>query len=188
MLFLRISDSSEIKSVDFDTIQFTKNKRKGNIVRKYVLEKEHENVDAAFRFFDDELVTRMIPKKSLGILKGHPIKVIVTQQGNILAFQDLDCKVHFLVIDPSTGRVEKKTFDDLIAQEDSIICDSDGDWILDDVDSTFILYYDGEFDDDGEAEAIEDGIETDEFENMELSNYIINSENGGLIINNIYVI
>ena len=186
MLFLRISDSAEIKGKD-EIIQFTKNKRKGNKIIKFTVTKDHENVDDAFKFFYEVLTTRMIPKKSLNILSEHPIKVVVTATGNVLAFQDLDCRINFLVLDDITGKVEKKTFDNLLAQEDSIICGDDGDWYLDDVDSTFVMYYDGEFDDDGEAEEIAEGIEDDEFVNMELSNYIISSENGGLIINNIFV-
>jgi hypothetical protein len=186
MLFIRINDNAEIAGEN-EIINFTKEKRKGNIVKKFILNKKHEDTDDALEYFYEELITKMIPKKSMSLLENHPIKILTTSNENIIVFQDLDCKISFLTIDNFSGKIVPINFDDIIAQEDSILCYDGEDWYLDDVDSTFIFYYDGEFD-DCELEDIESELEADEFENMDLSNYIINSENGGIIINNIYIL
>ena len=186
MLFIRTTDSSEITTSN-GIISFDKNKRKGNVVKKFRLNKEQTSQEDAVTFFDEELLIKMIPKNSQDLLKKHPMKLIETSNNNVLIFQDLDCHAKFLVVDNDTGKIKTVAFDDLIAQEDTILCYSpdDQEWYFDDVESIFIMFSDGEFD-DANSEAIESGVEVDEFENMELSKYIINSENG-IIINNIFV-
>ena len=186
MLFIRTTDSSEIITKT-GIISFDKNKRKGNVVKKFRINKEQTSQEDAISYFEEKLLIKMIPKNSQDLLEKHPIKLIETSNNNILIFQDLDCHAKFLVVDNDTGKIKTVAFDDLIAQEDTILCYSpeDQEWYFDDVESIFIMFSDGEFD-DGNSEAIKSGVEADEFENMELSKYIINSENG-IIINNIFV-
>ena len=174
MLFLRTNDSVEIATND-GQITFNTHNRKGNEIIKFKLD------NGIISYFNELLITKMIPKKSINMLKYHPIKMILTDNQNVLAFQDLDCKVKFLVID-DTGKITQKEFDNL-TQDDSILCYDGEDWYIDDVESISVIYY------DEDKEVIDEELdEDDKFEDMELSNYIISSENGGIVINNIFVI
>lgn len=198
MLFIRVSDAVEIKGVNDKIIQFSNKKRKGQIVKKFLLNRDENEV----KFFEEELTTKMIPAKLLDSMNERPIKILITQSGNILIFQDMDCRAHFLMQDPSSGKIKQITFDELIPEEDAILCydEEDDDWYLDDVDQVFMLH---NIDDDDEASPLISflnsniDVDTERFEDteidkdimdMELSNYIIHSEGGGIIVNGVLTI
>ena len=73
MLFIRISDYADIYTFN-KPFKFLNNKRKGNIVKKFIIDK---TIQGKIKIFEDELQSKMIPKKSINILKGHPIKTLV---------------------------------------------------------------------------------------------------------------
>jgi len=173
MLFLRTNDDVNIITKD-GTMCYNNNKRKGQQVLKFKINREDED---KITFFEDELISRMIPKNAIHIFQDHPIKIVQTSSGNVIAFQDLDCKIHFLTLDPITGEIEKISFDEIDSNDDSILCyDEDSkDWYIDDVESIYVIYLNDEERDDTE------------FENMELSNYLISSDNGGIIVNQILI-
>lgn len=192
MLFIRVSDAVEIKGIENEIIQFSNKKRKGQIVKKFSLDRDENEV----KFFQEELTTKMIPAKLLKMMDERPIKILITQAGNILIFQDMDCRAHFLTQDPSSGKIKQVTFDELIPEEDSILCydEEDNDWYLDDVDQVFMMH---NIDDDEvsplitflnsnlDIEELDDTEIEKDIMDMELSNYIINSEGGGIIVNGI---
>lgn len=182
MLFMRTYDDVELTTPN-GSISYSTHKRKGQKVLKFRINNEETDNEKKIEFFEEELVCKMIPKKSLNILQNHPIKFLTTSSGDIFAFQDIECKVHFLTIDSVTGKIEKVTFDELDSENDSIICyDAEtGDWYLDDVDEIYIFYDTEELDINDEDE------EEDEVYNVNLSNYIINSDTGGVICNRILV-
>lgn len=169
MIFIRTNDASKI-TIESGDFSFYNSNRKGNIVKKFNI-KENE-----LDFFYDTLETKMIPKKSVDVLKSHPVKLLLTSGENIITFQDLDCKVSFLTMGEE-GKIIKKTFDELIPEED-ILCynEQDQDWYLDQIELISMAYIEDDEDED------------DEFKDIELSKYIITSDNGGIIINNIFVI
>jgi hypothetical protein len=167
MIFLRTNDSASL-TCDSGSFNFVNNNRKGNSIKKFNL------VDGEVSYYYEELNTKMIPKKSLDIFRTHPVKLILTQNQNILVFQDLDCKINFLTF--NNGKIIKKKFEDLIPEEDSIICyDEQEDWYLDDIKIVSMAF-------------LEEDIEDEEFKNIELSNYVLISNEGGMIINNIFII
>lgn len=186
MLFMRTYDDVEITTKDNKIISYSTHKRKGQKVLKFIINNEEQDNEKKISFFEDELICKMIPKKSLNILKTHPIKFITTDSGNIFAFQDIECKVHFLTINSIDGKIEKTTFDELDIN-DSIICydNETGDWYLDDIDE-FYIFYDTEYLEE-DTDELEVDMPDDEII-VNLSNYIINSENGGIICNRILVI
>ena len=116
----------------------------------------------------------MIPKKSSDALNDHPVKLIMTSNQNIFVFQDLDCKARFLTY--NNGTIEPKFFEEL-TNDESILCydENTEDWYLDDVELLSISYI---------ADLDLDDIE---FKDIELSKYIIYSNNG-IIVNNIFII
>lgn len=185
MIFLRTNDSANI-TTESGSFNFLNNNRKGNIVKKFLLA-EKDNLKEVLNsldlqsnpihFFLEELQTKMIPKKSVENFKYHPVKLILTQNQNILVFQDFDCKISFLTFED--GEIIKKKFEDLIPEEDSILCydDNSDDWYLDDIKIVSMAFLYNEEDEEDE-----------EFKDIKLSNYIITNDNGGLIINNIFII
>lgn len=184
MLFIRISDYVDIYTFK-KPFKFLNNKRKGNIVKKFIIDK---TIEDQIKFFEDDLQSKMIPKKSINILKSHPIKTLVLCDGKSISFQDIDCKVRFLIINDA-GEIEQVTFDEL-AVDDSIICydDEGNEWYLNDIDLTSIVYMSDEYEEKINDEDISDEEDDDFFDDVELSNYIICSDNGGIIINGIMVI
>ena len=168
MIFLRTNDSASF-SCESGSFTFINNNRKGNIIKKFNL------INDEISYYYDELNTKMIPKKSLDSFKTHPAKLILTQNQNVLVFQDLDCKINFLTF--NNGKIEKKKFEDLIPEEDAIICYDNDDWYLDDIKIVSMAFLQDE-----------ENKEDEEFKNIELSNYILISNEGGMIINNIFII
>lgn len=173
MLFIRTSDHAGIATHD-GVIKFSKEKRKGNTAKKFYIQ-NNEIV-----FIEEELLTRMIPKNSRFLLDENPIKIITTSIGNSLVFQDIDNSVSFLKINDETGIIEKVKFEDIVANEDAILCyDENSDWYIDDVESVLMIWGDT---------LNRHEIEDDFFNKIEhFSDYIINSENG-MILNNILII
>lgn len=168
MLFIRTNDSAKIQG-ESGEICFLEQNRKGNIVKKFSI----ANTELKYSF--EVLETKMIPKKSISILDYHPIKLIMTSNQNILVFQDMDCKVKFLTL--NEGNIVTKTFEELSSNEDSILCYDGEDWYLDDIELLSVCY----------LSEIEE-YNSEEFKDIELSNYILYSENDGIIINNIFII
>lgn len=173
MLFLRTNDSAKIKN-ESGFISFENQKRKGNIVKKFSLEKP-KGINDEIYYLYQELQTKMIPKNSLNIINNHPIKLILTSNQNILVFQDIDCKAKFLTI--KDENVQMKIFEDLNSNDDNILCydETIDDWYLDDIELLSISYLN------------ELNNYDEEFKDIKLSKYILYSEYG-LIINNIFVI
>ncbi len=181
MLFIRISDYADIYTFN-KPFKFLNNKRKGNIVKKFIIDK---TIQGKIKIFEDELQSKMIPKKSINILKGHPIKTLVLCDGKTISFQDIDCKVRFIIVNDE-GEFEQVMFDEL-AVDDSILCydEEDNDWYLNDIDLTSVVYMSDEYEDCFDED---DKDDDDYFDDVTLSNYIICSDNGGIIINGIMVI
>lgn len=173
MLFIRTNDSAKIKS-ESGFVSFENQKRKGNIVKKFSLDKLKEASDE-INYINEKLDTKMIPKNSLNIINHHPIKLILTSNQNILVFQDIDCKANFLTI--KDGDVQLKKFEDLNSNDDSVLCydENADDWYIDDIELLSISYLNDLNNYD------------EEFKDIELSKYILFSEYG-IIINNIFVI
>lgn len=172
MLFIRISDYSAITTPNPNKpLVFATNKRKGNTVTKFNI------VDGNIRFIDNELISKMIPKNSKNILKDNPIKIISVQSGRILAFQELEDSAYFLKLNDETGKIEKVKFEDLVPNEDSILCYDGFDWYLDDIVYVVMIMDDN----------YEENIDDDEIgDSPELSSYIISTEDG-IIVNDIMI-
>lgn len=168
-------------------ISFVHNKRKGNKIVKFTV--NYNNM--AIEYFEDQLITKMIPRSSYEFLINYPIKIITTFQGHALLYQDLGCSLKFLTLNDKTGKIVPIAFEDLTPQEDSIICQEESGrdkWYLDDVDSTFMLFYDDREFNNLKSAKIDTQDASDEFKKIELATYILASKHGGIILNNIMVI
>lgn len=163
MLSIRVTDNAQIESVHGEKIIFEEANRKGNIVKKFKLNGNDVS------FFDEVLNVKMIPKQSQEEINSHPICVVETE-GPSIVFQSIASHVKFIRINDD-GFFELVDFCDLSPNDDEILMYDEltEDYVLIPVSDVYIVN------------------EIDPEDNP-LSNYVLLSENGGIVINGIMVI
>jgi len=185
-MFIRTKDNVKIIDNNNQTFHFLDSNRKGNIIHKFELK------GGAIRFFDDELNVRMIPKDKIHVMQ-KDIKIINTEDGNSLVYQDFDeSPCRFLILNEVTDLIEEIEFYELTPEDTEILC---FDTILEDyyfAKIAFIGILTLELDIDGEEITDAKTTENNTIFNNELntlSRYIIGTNsNEGIILNNIMII
>lgn len=164
-LMIRTVDNTETIGEN-KIIVFEKENRKGNIVKKFNFD---ENYNIKFLF--ENLETKMIPKKEIDIINNVTIKILSTTLGTLI-FQDFSGSCNFLLYNEDLDHIYTSLFEE-IQEFDSIICYDEitEDYCIAEVKEIYML----------EKTNIEQN-------NINLSNYILYTENNGIILNNILVI
>ena len=161
MLFLRTFDTIKIQG-DNEIISFDTHNRKWNKVIKVFFNNQFQ-----LDYQVDELTAKMIPKTEEIVFQSKPIYIIVTNY-NSLVFQDPNNICNFLVLDNNSLIVPTK-FIDLTEDDEILMYNNDiQDYIITDIKELMV-------------------IQDDHKILNKLSDYVIYSENGGLIINDFII-
>lgn len=175
-MYIRLEDKAEILTPD-GTFNFENSKRKGNVVRKFNFKEE------GFEFFNEELKTKMIPKRDLERTNDQPIHVIITELGKVFSYQSFGKTVKLLTLDEEGKIIAQDA--DYFGEDDDIIIYDDEDWALDTISDVFCTDYEQMR--LYQLNKLMNGIVEKDSPNVyDLSNYIIASDSG-IIINDIMV-
>jgi len=158
MLFLRTEDTVKIQGIN-EIVTFETHNRKGNNILKVKLNGNKLSFNVS------ELYTKMIPKSDKELFENLETKMLITKFGELI-FQDPNNCCHFLVFDEDDGAIKPTTFNDLTEDDSILFYDPPNDYVLGEIQDLYV------------AEEM----------NQRLSNYILYSENEGIIINDIFVI
>jgi hypothetical protein len=116
-MFIRTKDSVKITDNNYQHFSFLNTSRKGNTILKFEL----ANNDV--RFYADELNIRMVPKDKVYLVQQKDIKIVTTEDGLSLIFQDFEEEpVKFLSPDEDTDEIKLIDFFDLIPEQTDILC------------------------------------------------------------------
>lgn len=116
-MFIRTKDNVKIIDNDYQPFSFLNTTRKGNFALKFEL------VQNDIRFFADELSIRMIPKDKVYILHEKEIKIVTTEDGLSLIFQDFtEEPVKFVSPDDDTDELRLIDFFDILPDQTEICC------------------------------------------------------------------
>lgn len=179
-MFIRTRDTTKMFNETTKQISYDRHNRKGNIVKQFKLD---DSGDIIF-FHNDNVISKMIPKKDINILSDKTIKIIMVG-GSILVYQEVpEVPIRFLMYNDN-DEIITIDFDDIEPDQTSILC---YDEILDDYFPNKVLAISTlkyEQVPDGEGERLDNKQYTGELKT--LSNYITYSEYG-IILNGILII
>lgn len=184
-MFIRTKDNTKITDNNYQNFHFLNSNRKGNIALKF------EIIKNDVRFFADELEIKMIPKDKTSVLEKKDIKIISTEDGNSLVYQDFEENpIKFLSLNEETDEIEDLEFYEIIPEQTEILCFDSGTegYYFSKVSYTSVLI----------GETVVEGVELEQkvessivFKNEldTLSRYIIGtSPKEGIVLNNIMIV
>jgi hypothetical protein len=183
IMFIRARDTVKMIQ-DSKEISFLNSNRKGNIIKKFRL------VNNDVEFFDDELINKMIPKKELPLFDTKDIKILITSNNDMLAFQDFkDAFCKFLTYNEGSDDIILIDFDEIIPDETEILCyyPEIDDYFFAKVSVILSLQFEPMIEGEEDMQ-IEENNKNFKRELQTLSNYVLYSDpHTGVILNNILV-
>lgn len=116
-MFIRTRDTTRMYNEKGKGISYDRHNRKGNAIRQFKIE------DNDISFFDDEnVLSKMIPKKDVKVFNDKDIKVIMAGQ-SILVYQEVpEVPVKFLTYNDLEDEILVIDFDDIVADKTAILC------------------------------------------------------------------
>ena len=167
MFFLRTYDEIEIQSTN-EIVTFETHKRKGNKIKSVVL-KQNQLI-----FKEVNLTTKLIPKQDKEIFNDVLIYILETENSQLI-FQDPNNLCHFLVFN-SDGTITSTSFLDLTEDDDILLYDkaSENDYIISSIQNLYVV-------------SSEENEYLKEIILKKLSNYVLYSQDDGIIINKIII-
>jgi len=168
---IRTNDGTETVGEN-KNIVFENENRKGNLVKKFNIDLSNYSIN----FLVENLETKMIPKKEIKNFDEIIIKILSTTLGSLI-FQDLNNSCNFLIYDEDEDKYIVSKFED-IQEYDSILCYDEitDDYCIAEVKEVFLY------------DSILDSEDNNPTREIKLSNYILYSENNGIILNNILIL
>lgn len=166
-MFIRLNDGSTFVNDDFQPYEIKK--RKGNSAKQFAYKSGEFN---KIKFKTEELEFKMIPKSEMEFINGKfPLKVILTELGNSIVFQDITGAICTFHLDDNDD-VLKINCNELVEGMTLVLHDEDG-IIFDDIKEIHEIYSESV-----ELESDEDGEEINH-----LGNYILNTNDKGILVN-----
>lgn len=184
-MFIRTKDNVKISDKNYETFTFLNTTRKGNTALKF------EIINNDIRFFADEFNARMIPKDKTYILQDKEIKILTTEDGLSIIYQDFDeDPCNFLTLEDD-DEIKLIDFYDIIPDQTEIFCldsKSEGYYYSKVAYTSVIGHIVVDMDIELDKKSIESNkVFTNEFNT--LSRYIIGSNpKEGIILNGIMII
>lgn len=175
-MFIRLTDNTAFRTNENDS--FVPRKRKGNVVKKFNLKGKD------FKYYNEEVDFKLIPKAQRQFVERGILKILVTKTKNLM-FQDFkgeDYSVKFLEYNENSDTISKASFDELSRGSSILVFDRDtDDWSIEEVDDLIMV-------DMAEYSSTYNKTQDEKGEDSlsKLSNYIMNTDKG-ILINDIFV-